>query len=58
MLLKSKYEEMDEFYQLLDTFINTHKTITDETRDRKNRVLNRVKQLYNNYFNAYKKKLQ
>ena len=58
MLLKSKYEEMDEFYQLLDTFINIHKAITDETRDRKNRVLNRVKQLYNNYFNAYKKKLQ
>ena len=46
---------MNEFYQLLDTFINKYKTITDETRDQKNTVLNEVKQLYNNYFNAYKK---
>ena len=55
MSLKSKYDEMNEFYQLLDTFINKYKTITDETRDQKNTVLNEVKQLYNNYFNAYKK---
>ena len=55
MLLKSKCDTIDEFYQLLNTFINRHKTITDETRDNKNRVLNKVKQLYNKYFNAYKK---
>ena len=46
---------MNEFYQLLDTFINKQKTTTDETRDQKNTVLNSVKQLYNNCFNAYKK---
>ena len=55
MSLKSKYDDMNEFYQLLDTFINKQKTTTDETRDQKNTVLNSVKQLYNNCFNAYKK---
>ena len=55
MSLKSKYDERNEFYQLLDTFSTKYKTITDETRDQKNTVLNEVKQLYNNYFNAYKK---
>ena len=46
---------MEDFYTLLNAFISTHKTITDETKDRKNRILSYVKLLYNNYLDAYKK---
>ena len=42
----SKYNEMIEFYTLLNPFINTHKTINTETNDRKNRILSYVKPLY------------
>ena len=56
MSLGSKYEQINEFYTLLNAFIKTHEAITTETKDRKNRILNNVNQLYNKYFDAYKKK--
>ena len=46
---------MKNFCMLLNAFISTHKASTDETNDRKNRILSHVKLLYNNYLNAYKK---
>ena len=55
MSLGSKYDEVNEFYALLNAFINTHEAITTETKDRKNRILNNVNQLYNKYFDAYRK---
>ena len=32
--LGSKYDEMNEFYALLNAFINTHETTTTETKNR------------------------
>ena len=55
MSFSSKYDEMNDFYALLNAFISTHKAIIDETKDRKNRILSYVKPLYNNYLDAYKK---
>ena len=51
----SKHNEMKDFYTLLNAFISTHKAITDETKDRKNRILSYVKPLYNSHLDAYKK---
>ena len=55
MSLGSKYDEMNDFYKLLNSFINTHEATTDETKDRKDRIMKYVKPLYDEYFNAYKK---
>ena len=55
MSLGSKYDEINDFYTLLNTFINTHEAITTETKDRKNRIMNNVKLLHNEYLDAYKK---
>ena len=52
--LDSKYNDMKNFYMLLNAFISTHKAPTDETNDCKSRILSHVKLLYNNYLNAYK----
>ena len=46
---------MTDFYELLNSFINTHKATTDETNNRKNIILSYVKPLYNNYLDVYKK---
>ena len=54
--LGSKYDEMNDFYTLLNVFINTQKATTTETNDRKNRIFSNVKQLYNKYLDTYKKK--
>ena len=54
MSLSSKYGELKEFYKLLSDFKN-HKPITTETKNCKNRILNNVNQLYNKYFDTYKK---
>ena len=51
----SKNGELKEFYELLSDFKN-YKPITIETINRKNRILNNVNQLYNKYFDTYKKK--
>ena len=50
----SKHGELKEFYKLLSDLKN-HKPITTETKNRKNRILNNVNQLYNKYFDTYKK---
>ena len=52
MSLGSKCDEINDFYTLLNAFINTHEVTTTETKSRKNRILN---QLYNHYFDLYKK---
>ena len=46
---------MIDFYTLLNAFINTHEATTTKTKDRKNRIMNNVKQLYNEYSDTYKK---
>ena len=55
MSLGSNYNDMIEFYTLLNAFINTQKAINTEAKDRKDRVINNVKPLYDRYFDAYKK---
>ena len=59
MSLGSKYDEMNDFYALLNSFINRHEATTTETKDRKDGiVMNYVKPLYDKYFDTYKKKLR
>ena len=53
--LASKYDEMSNFYTLLNAFINTHKATNIKTKDRKYKIIKNVKLLYDEYFNAYKK---
>ena len=55
MSLDSKYDEINEFYTLLNAFINTHKTTITETKYRKERVMKKVVRLYNDYFHLYEK---
>ena len=55
MLLDSKYDVINDFYKLLNPFINTHKAIITETKDRKDKIMNHVKPPYANYFDASKK---
>ena len=55
MSLGSKYNEINGFYTLLNAFINTPEATTTETKNRKNRILNNVNQLYYKYFDTYKK---
>ena len=54
MSLGSKYDEMNDFYTLLNAFINTHEATTTETKILKDRIMNNVKQLYNKYLDTYK----
>ena len=51
--LDSKQSALTEFYKLLSDFKN-HKVITNETKNRENRILNNVNQLYNKYFDTCK----
>ena len=46
---------MNDFYKLLNLFINAHVAITVETKDRKDKILSYVQPLYNKYFDAYKR---
>ena len=55
MSLGSKYDEMNDFYTLLNAFINTHEATTTKTKDRKDRIMNNVKPLYDKYFDTYNK---
>ena len=55
MSVGSKYDEMNDFHALLNAFINTHEATTTETKDCKNRIMRNVNQLYNKYFDTYKK---
>ena len=52
--IDSKHGEFKELYILLRDFKN-YKSITTETKSCKNRNLNNVNQLYNKYFDTYKK---
>ena len=53
MSLGSKYGELKEFYKLLSDFKN-HKPLTTKTKDREDRIIKNVNQLYNKYFDNYK----
>ena len=53
---ESKYNDISKFYRVLNEFKN-HKTNTEETQQRKNRIINNAVTLYNNYFDSYKKRL-
>ena len=55
MSLDSKYDEINDFYTLLHSFINTHGATTDGTENPKTRIMNNVEQLYNKYFDPCKK---
>ena len=52
--LESKYNDISKFYRALNEFKN-HKANSGETQQRKNRIINSVVALYNNYFDSYKK---
>ena len=52
MSLDSKYDEMINFYTLLYPFINTHQATITETKDRKDRIMNNVKPIYDEYFST------
>ena len=49
-----KHGELKEFQKLLINFKN-HKPITTKTKNGKDRILENVSQLYDKYFDAYKK---
>ena len=55
MSLGPKYDEMNDFYALLNAFINAHEATTTETKNRKDRIMNNVNQFCNKYFDTYKK---
>ena len=55
MSLDSKHDKINDLHTLLNEFIDTHKTITTGTKNRKQRVIKSVMELYNNYFDSYKK---
>ena len=55
MSLGFKYGKMNDFHALLNAFINIHEATTTEKKDRKDRIMKNVKQLYNKYFDTYKK---
>ena len=55
MSLGSKYDEMNDFYAFLNLFIKIHEAITTETKIRKERIMKNVNQLYDKYFDTYKK---
>ena len=52
--IDSRHCELKEFHKLLSDFRN-HKPITTKTKNRKNRIMNNVKQLYNKYLDTYQK---
>ena len=53
--LKECYQALNGSYKLLNAFINTHEATTTKTKNHKNRIINNINQLYNKYFNTYKK---
>ena len=55
MSVGSKCDDRNDFYTLLNAFINTHKVANTKTKNRKERVMKKVMQLYNDYFDVYKK---
>ena len=53
--LGSKQSKINDFYTVLNVLLKIHEANTTETKNCKNRILNNVNQLYNDYFNLYKK---
>ena len=45
MSIGSKYDEIDDFYTLLNAFIKTRKTTTTQTKNRKKEVMKKVVEL-------------
>ena len=45
MSIGSKYDEIDDFYTLLNAFIKTRKTTTTQTKHRKKEVMKKVVEL-------------
>ena len=54
VLLDSKDGELKEFHKFLSELKNC-KPVAIEIKNRKNRIMNNVNQLYNKYFSTYKK---
>ena len=54
--IDSKHGELKEIYELLSYFKN-HKPTNNKIKNHKDRILN-VSQLYNKYFDTYKKKYE
>ena len=52
--IDSNKSELKEFNKLLSDFKNL-KPVTIETKNRKNRIMSNIDQLYNKYFETYKK---
>ena len=52
--MESRQNDISKFYGALNKFKN-HKIHSDETQQRKNKVINNAVALYNNYFGSYKK---
>ena len=50
--IESKHSKLKEIYKLLSDFKN-HKPITTETKNRKDKTLNNVNQLYNKSLDTY-----
>ena len=46
MSLSSEYDEINDLYRLLNAFISMHEATNTEIKNRKNRILNNVNQLY------------
>ena len=55
MSIGSKYDEIDDFYTLLNAFIKTRKTTTTQTKNRKKEVMKKVVELCNDYFDLCRK---
>ena len=55
MSLGSKYDAIIDFHMLLIAFMKTHEATTTEIKYPKKRIMKKVEQLYNNYFDLYKK---
>ena len=55
MSLGSKYDAIIDFHMLLIAFVKTHKATTTEIKYCKKRIMKKVEQLYNNYFDLYEK---
>ena len=52
--IDSNKSELKEFNKLLSDFKNL-RPVTIETKNRKNRIMSNIDQLYNKYFETYKK---
>ena len=52
MSLGSLYDGMNDFWTLLNAFVNTHEATTPETKDCKDIIINDVKRIYDKYLDT------